>query len=227
VNGDLLLIVPTRGRPESIIRLMKAMRDTCKMETHLVIGVDDDDPGLSRYGELTGLTMVTGPRKGLAEWTNDLAMARVAEYPYLASLGDDHVPVTPGWDRALIRAIESAGGVGFAYPWDDTREDIPEACVMSSAIVAALGWMCLPDLQHWYVDNVWADLGKGIGVLRHLRAVKVSHAWKADQTSKDSSERLAADRDAYYQWRRSGRMADDIKALTVLRDEVGRLQQQI
>ena len=50
----------------------------------------------------------------------------------------------PGWDKALIRAIVETGGTGFSYPWDGTREDIPEAVVVSSDIVAALGWMCLP-----------------------------------------------------------------------------------
>ena len=69
--------------------------------------------------------------------------------------------------------------------------------------MAALGWMCEPALSHWYVDNVWADLGRGAGCLRHLRAIKVEHAWKGDQTSRESSEALTADRDAYYAWRRS------------------------
>src|SRR5271166_5200043 len=154
LQGDLLVITPTRGRPHNIARLIKAMRETCKMKTHLVIGVDDDDPELPGYEKLheqyggESFTMLTGPRKGLTEWTNDIAVIYVDEYPFLASLGDDHVPRTPGWDKALIRAIFNMGGTGFSYPWDYTREDIPEAVVMSSGIVKALGWMAMPDLSH-------------------------------------------------------------------------------
>ena len=85
-----------------------------------------------------------GPRNGLCGWTNEVAVRRAAEYPYLASLGDDMVPRTKGWDRALVRAITDMGGTGLAYPWDGTREDIPEAVVLSSDIVQALGWMCAP-----------------------------------------------------------------------------------
>ena len=88
---------------------------------------------------------------------------------------------------------------------------------MSSDIVRALGWMALPDCQHWYIDNVWADLGRGAGCLRHLRAIAVDHQWKADQTSKDSGERLAADRDAYYAWRKT-RMAGDVETVAALRE---------
>lgn len=218
--SDLLVIVPSRGRPQNIARLIDSIKATCQKKTHLAVMVDDDDPELERYkfvmthaedfGEL-----VVGPRKGLTDWTNEIAVKQAENYSYLASFGDDHVPVTAGWDRLLIRAIERMGGTGFSYPYDGMRDDIPEAVVMSSDIVKALGWMAMPELSHWYIDNVWADLGRGIGKLRHLRAIKVEHAWKADQTSKDSSEKLAADRDAYYLWRKK-RMADDIAILAEL-----------
>jgi len=224
VLGDLLIVVPSRGRPQNIARLLDAVHATAKMKTRVHIAVDDDDPELDRYEYVLkqaggdGDDMTVGSRKGLAEWTNYLATTYAGSYPFLASLGDDHVPYTPGWDKALIRAIVEMGGTGFSYPWDGTREDIPEAVVMSSDIVTALGWMCLPGLSHWFVDNVWADLGRGAGCLRHLRAVKVEHAWKGDQTSKESSESLAADRAAYYAWRRSERMQQDVDTVLALRE---------
>jgi hypothetical protein len=224
-SGDLLVIVPSRGRPQNIARLLDAVHETAKMKTHVHVAVDDDDPELERYQYVMtqaaedGDRLTTGPRKGLCAWTNDIAAERAGEYLFLASLGDDHVPYTPGWDKALIRAIVEMGSTGFAYPWDGTREDIPEAVVMSSDIVAALGWMCMPGLSHWYVDNVWADLGRGAGCLRHLRAVKVEHAWKGDLTSKESSETLTADREAYYAWRRSERMAQDVATVLALREQ--------
>ena len=224
MTGDLLVIVPSRGRPQNVARLLDAVHATAKMRTHVHVAVDDDDPELERYryvmkqAAAEGDVLTTGPRKGLCSWTNEIAIEQAGRYPFLASLGDDHVPYTPGWDKALIRAIVTDGGTGFAYPWDGTREDIPEAVVMSSDIVAALGWMCLPGLEHWYVDNVWADLGRAAGCLRHLRAVKVEHAWKGDQTAKESSVALPADRDAYYAWRRSARMQQDIDTVISLRE---------
>ena len=218
MTGDLLLALPSRNRPESVARFLQAVHKTSKMKTHVCVGVDDDDPRFTEYLDVMERyggeddQLESGPRKGLVAWTNEIASKRVEDYPYLASFGDDHIPSTPGWDKALIKAIERMGGTGVVYPWDGTREDIPEACVLSSNIVQKLGWMSMPDLEHWYQDNVWADLGRGIGRLRHLRAIKVEHAWKEDQTSRDSAEKLTADRDAYYLWRKE-RMADDIKML--------------
>ena len=229
MSGDLLIIVPSRGRPQGIARLLDAVHGTAKAETHVHVAVDDDDEELSRYeyvmkqagGEHDVLE--AGPRKGLAAWTNEVAVRRAGEYPFLASLGDDMVPRTPGWDRALIRGIERMGGTGIVYPFDGVREDIPEAVVLSSDIVAALGWMCEPSLKHWYPDNVWADLGRGAGCLRHLRAIAVDHRnvftgqGKPDATARDNGRSLDADRDAYWQWRAT-RMADDIAKVIALRE---------
>ena len=230
MTGDLLVIVPSRGRPQNIARLLDAVHATAKMSTHVHVAVDDDDPELERYryvmsqAAAEGDRLTAGPRKGLCAWTNEIAAARAGEYPSLASLGDDHVPVTPGWDRALIRGIADMGGTGITYPWDGTREDIPEAVVLSSDIVQALGWFCLPGLSHWYPDNAWADLGRGAGCIRHLRAILVDHRQVAtgkapvDQTAKDNGRSLDADRDTYYRWRAT-RMADDIATIVRLREK--------
>jgi hypothetical protein len=222
--GDLLVIVPSRGRPKNIARLLDSVHETSRMRTRLHVCVDEDDPGLPGYEYVMSIAggeddiLEKGPRKQLAAWTNEIAVRRASQYPYLASLGDDHVPYTLGWDRALIKSIERMGGTGFAYPWDGTRDDIPEAVVLSSDIVRALGWMCEPSLAHWYPDVVWADLGRATGTLRHLRAIKVEHVRQADLTAKESGEKLAADRDAYFAWRKE-RMAGDIATLMKLREK--------
>jgi hypothetical protein len=221
--GDLLVIVPSRNRPQNIARLLDSIHETAKMKTHVHVGVDDDDPELERYKYVIekaakpGDRLSVGPRKGLTGWTNEIAVPAAEDYPYLASIGDDMIPRTPGWDKALIKGIQRLGGTGFTYPWDGIREDIPEACVVSSDIVREFGWFAHPDLSHWYIDNVWADLGRGADCIRHLRAVSVEHAWKADATSKDSGKKLAEDRDAYYLWRKAD-MADDIKTIIQLRE---------
>ena len=226
--GDLLVITPSRARPQNAARLIKAVQATSRAVTHVHIAVDEDDPALPEYRKAVrvmgdGDEFETGPRGGLAEWTNRIAVRKAGEYAYLASFGDDHVPRTPGWDAALIRAIESMGGTGMAYPFDGTREDIPEAVVVSSDIVAALGWMANPACQHWYIDDTWAALGKAAGCIRYLRAVAVDHLnlvvqGRPDATSRDSGRTLDADKAAYEKWRRE-RMADDVAVIRKLRDK--------
>ena len=228
--GDLLIIVPSRGRPGSIARLLDAVHATRKLDTHVHVAVDSDDPRLGEYEAVMkdhggdGDRMDCGPRKSLTGWTNDIAVRWAGEYPFLASLGDDMVPRTPGWDRALTRAITDLGGTGFSYPHDGIRTDVPEAVVMSSDIVRALGWMANPALEHFWIDNTWADLGRGAGCIRHLRVVVVEHlhpdAGKAagDGTYAESNKKIPADRAAYFRWR-AERMAGDVKTILALREK--------
>jgi len=227
---DLLVITPTRGRPRSLARLLDAVHSTALLDTHVIAAADNDDPCLGEYEQVMrdhagpGDHLDVGARDSLTGWTNLIARNWAPVYPYLASLGDDMVPRTRGWDRALARAIQDMGGTGIAYPWDGIRTDIPEAPVMSSDIVRALGWMCNPDLQHFWIDDVWADLGHGAGCIRFCRAVVVEHVHPVtgrapkDTTNDESNAKIPADREAYFRWRAT-RMADDIAKVRALREK--------
>lgn len=229
MSGDLLVITPSRSRPQGVARLLEAVHHTKRLNTHVCIAIDDDDPELNQYRKVfdklaqDGDVLEEGTRKGLASWTNDVAAKQASSYRYLASFGDDMVPRSQAWDWILVRAIEDMGGIGFTYPWDGITEFIPEAVVISSKIVQALGWMCEPSLEHYYIDDVWADLGRAAGCLRHLRTVSVEHMHPgvgkaaADSTYATSSEKISSDHLSYLKWR-SGRMLEDIKTVVSLRE---------
>ena len=209
---DLAVLVPSRGRPGNVARLVEACAKTCRTDVLLMFGFDDDDPELGAYKAAMDQRSVPviEPRMGLVAWTNYLCGAVIdgsVDVPYLASLGDDHLPITDGWDELLIAAVQKMGG-GFAYPDDERRVDIPEAVVVDTRIIRALGWMALPDLRHWYVDNVWADLGRGAGRLAFCRDVIVRHlrpdtapGVPADATYTDAAKDWDPDLRAYQKWR--------------------------
>jgi hypothetical protein len=227
--ADLAVIVPSRGRPEQLARLIAAVHATARGRTHVLAGVDQDDPRLKDYIELRrgpsrlrqgDYIHTSDQRRNLVEWTNCLERRERGNYRFLASLGDDMVPKTIGWDVKLMAAIDGEfGGTGIAYPWTATRDDIPEAYVISADLPVALGWMMLPSLQHFWNDNVWADLGHGAGCIRQLRGVVVEHLnvglgrAEVDQTARDNGARIAPDQAAYQAWCRDpgGRAADILK----------------
>src|SRR5215469_2284364 len=49
MSGDLLVIVPTRGRPGNLARLLDAVHATRTSHTNVHAAVDDDDPELDAY----------------------------------------------------------------------------------------------------------------------------------------------------------------------------------
>lgn len=228
VTGDLLIITPSRGRPVNAARLLHHVHALRRLETHVHVAVDADDPALEDYqrvfaqqaGEGDGL--ITGPRKGLIAWTNEVALKQAGNYTCLASFGDDHVPRTPGFDRALVTAC-TQDGPAIAYPFDGMREDIGEAPVAASQIVTALGWLLNPACDHYYGDDSISMVGRAAGCLHHLRAVAVDHVHPgagtapADAVYRSSAQHIPADKAAYQQWRKEG-MAADVATIAALRE---------
>lgn len=218
---DLVLLVPSRGRPANVTRLIEACSRTCRADTVIAFGFDDDDPELvDNLKAADGCFTSVRRRMGLSRWTNTLAALHM-DAPALCSLGDDMIPVTDGWDEQLLKAC---GPAGMAYPEDNRRNDIPEVIIMTTNIVRALGWCCLPELEHWYVDNVWSDLGRAAGCLSFLPDVIVDHRHpnmpggdKPDRTYWDASPKMAADMAAYQRWRLKGMRADIEKVRAVCR----------
>lgn len=221
---DLLVIVPTRDRPRQLYRLLEACHLTCQEATDVAVCLDNDDPQLDEYLTLlnkfrshnVGLYWVVGPRHTLTGWTNEAAHAWAGKHFALASLGDDHVPRTEGWDRELTGEIRANGGTGIAYGNDLLQgEGLPTAPVISADIVQALGWFCEPNMQHYYVDNVWKVLAEQAGCLYYRPDVVVEHmhpgAGKAqhDQTYQDAlSARWNFDAEEFNVWHASRREAD-------------------
>lgn len=199
-------LVPSRGRPGNVERLVQRCALTCQGDTRLHFAFDDDDEHLEASIKATGGHRYTvGPRDTLTGWTNALAK-RHKDADALGSIGDDMVPVTHGWDVRLLEALPAGGG--FAYPNDKRRTDIPEAVLISAPIIAALGWMALPTSTHWYIDNTWRDLGMGGRCLAYCDQVIVEHRHPMtrggdppDRTYDDAAEHFNSDLAAYQRWR--------------------------
>lgn len=211
---DLLVIVPSRGRPAAVRELRQAMKATARAQTDLLVAFDDDDPCAGAYEKQRRaargnprVLWAHGPRAGLAEWTNRLAAVHAGSYRALASLGDDHRPRTVGWDEKLLAALDDTGGTGVAYGDDLLMgERLPTAAVVSSDIVAALGWMCEPSLRHYCVDNVWHVLGASAGCLHYLPDVVIEHLHPLrtgrppDATYRAAGAHMGADHEAFQWW---------------------------
>jgi hypothetical protein len=209
---DLLIITPTRGRPHGAQRLIDAVEKTSTAVTDLVFAMDDDDPS---YPGLTGrFESTSGPRDTCGGWTNKIAAERLGRYHAIASIGDDHEPLTRGWDTILLNAIVDMGGTGIAYGNDTEHgEDVPTAAVISSDIVAALGWVFEPTMNHFYADLVWKEIAWA-SCLAYLPGVIIKHynpnygTAPMDDTYTEARDRYGEDGDAYKVWGEHRRAAD-------------------
>lgn len=219
-SADLIMLVPSRGRPQAARELAQAVVSMSKAATTLVFVVDEDDPTLPEYSDIVRqfysmkgawprINACVGENKShtMVEALNKAADFLLAypsgEAPFaIGFMGDDHRPRTEGWDGRYIEALREPGA-GIVYGNDLLQgEQLPTQCALRAEIVKALGFMAPPVLRHMYVDNFWKDLGQTMGCLRYLPDVVVEHmhpiAGKADwdEGHKRVNDRAVFDADA-------------------------------
>jgi len=202
---NLVVLVPSRNRPQNIADLIKAFDDT-KTESDLIVIVDDNEPEMDAYLQLGCDIFVVEKRgKGMAKPLNFAARHFAYKYRHFAFLGDDHRPRTKNWDVAFINALDELE-TGLVYGNDLLQgENLPTAIAMTGDIVNALGGMVPPEMIHLYLDNFWMRLGNDLNSLRYMPEIIIEHlhpiAGKAkwDQGYKDvnAEEVYSADKKAF------------------------------
>lgn len=237
---DLAVLVPSRGRPHNIERLISRMRDTCRGDTILIIGLDNDDPALGEYPvpEKRSTVPITGFGGRRAEslsppgpvyevkpglrlvvpWMNALAAPRADQYRFLGTLGDDNIPNTPGWDVQIMEALEKTP---FAYGNDlYPRPEFPHPAslcchvFMRSEVVRRLGYFGPPGIRHMYVDVAWMAWGRKCGIT-YLHDVNLQHfhyttGAPIDDSYRTSSGEIPADLERWHHYCNSGQLNEDI-----------------
>lgn len=224
--AELLVIVPSRGRPQNIAALWDAWQDTATGNAELLVAVDDDDPTLTGYEKVCadrGIELTVGPRLRMCPTLNAVALERAPHHFALGFLGDDHRPRSKDWSERYLETLRELGA-GFVYG-DDllAGERLPTQIALTSDIVTTLGWMALPGLKHLWCDNVWFDLGHAIDRIRYLPDVVVEHLHpiagksRSDQGYEEVNAPAAseADRLVYAHWYEHDRPQDveKLKAL--------------
>ena len=206
--ADLLVIVPTRGRPDNIDRLICAWRSTTTGCADLLIAIDDDDPADYPWRDVDGVFYAVGPRMRLGPTLNHSAVQFAPKYPYLSFFGDDHCPRTYGWDLKVCESLAKSEP-RLCYGDDLLQgERLPTAVFMTSDIVTALGYMVPPGLIHLFVDDSWLALGRALNAITYMPNVVIEHvhpfAGKAEMDegylAVNNEAMVTADKATYEAW---------------------------
>jgi hypothetical protein len=176
----MCVVVPSRGRPENAERLAQAFKDT-GAEADLYIVIDNDDPKWNEYAKSENYRKLPADNKtgGCAKSLNTGAvlLLDITKYPlydYFVFMGDDHLPRTPGWDKAFIQAL--GHNTGIVYGNDLLQgANLPTAYGMSRDLVNELRGMTFPGCIHLFFDNFVKQLGLDLEYLKYLPDVIIEH----------------------------------------------------
>lgn len=223
----IVVVLPSRGRPERARRAIDAIRETAvRVDTRVILVVDEDDDTLPLYRALRfgpGVEVTTIVLRGeetgdLITATNTVSMRVAEEDPdsIIGNLGDDHLCRTEGWDRRILETLRKPG---VAYGDDLIQgEHLPTAPFISARIVLALGWFFLPTCRHLYGDDGVKRIGSAIGRLHYLPDVVIEHehpasgkvGWDEGYERANNAEAMERDRIAYMRWLKSDLYTRDI-----------------
>lgn len=238
----LVMFCPTRERPGQAQRLAKQFLATTATTSWLSLVVDADDPVLDSYREVVDalrsdrVCLMVAPvtsRAGCMQPTNWAVADLLAEGPPVAAIGfmgDDHWPVTVGWDSLMMAELDSLG-IGLVYGNDlHMGERLPTAVVMSANIPRALGYLAPPTFRHLFVDDYWLRLGRDAAAIRYLPDVVLEHRHPfAGKAKLDTGyERVnaplmgALDKGALWGHIQTGAMARDVATVVSLRADAAR-----
>lgn len=219
---NLVILVPSRNRPNSIVELIKSLDET-ETESDLIVVIDSDEPQMDAYLELgCDVLMVEKQGKGMAKPLNFAANHFRNKYRHFAFLGDDHRPRTKNWDVTFINALDELG-IGLVYGDDLLQgENLATAVAMSGEIVKELGGMVPQDMIHLYLDNFWMTLGKDLNALRYIPEVVLEHLhpiagkaeWDDQYREVNAPEVYSADKKALDDYLASDDYAQLLKELT-------------
>lgn len=225
---DLAIIIPTRGRPENIRKVIAAWDFTgAWADADMILAVDANDPEIRGYRSvLAGAEHRQALYPGgvmLAEYSawqpmvpklNTTALGLALgnrDYRALGFAGDDHLPRTIGWAGRYLAVLDELG-TGMVYG-DDGYQGIKLSTewAVTADVVRALGGMVPAPVDHLYCDNAMMDLFGGAGALRHLPEIRIEHmhpvAGKAASDAQydrvNGSVQYRDDRAKYESWKSS------------------------
>lgn len=218
----LLMICPSRNRPDRIKEMLDSFDKTKSSGTELIIYISEDDYRLSEYKEsLKGRDFIIGPRRSISEVYNYIACEKMPNWLYYGLIDDDHIFITPNWDSCFIEAIEKAGGFGLACGIDRLTDwekfQHPSGCVIDGRVIRALGYFIYPAIRHIGVDMFLGKLFMELGRLHRLTDVIIEHRHRINNMAQDdsnyqqvySAESISQGVAAFEEWR-DNFMQDDL-----------------
>jgi len=182
------IIIPSRGRPDILSRLLESWAKTSNISiSDITVVLDEDDQ--QNYPKFTSVRYVwyPGKRLNLVQKLNGEATEAAKNYPVVSFMGDDCVFHTPGWEQKIIEWQQKHHSI--CYCNDLLQEEtLPNNVFIDSSIINALGFMAPRELNHYYIDNYWKDLGIRLRKIKYFPDVIIEHRhWSNSKAQKDET----------------------------------------
>lgn len=220
----IALLLPTRNKPEELIRIIREVDETTNGNVHVYAYVAMDDPQLARYQSImnTDLDKITfGEPLGFSWAINKLSEIALSnpKTTMLMRCEDDFYFVKKDWDLAYMSAVphDDVAMVWCNYVLKDKNAE-PHTAAITRLWFNTLGYFSLPTLRHYFCDNVLKDLAEEIGRAIYIPEPFIDHRYNPhDPRKKFNFEKPQYSEDSveYSKWKTT-RFKSDAEKLKML-----------
>lgn len=171
------VLCPTRGRPDSMQRMVTSARKTAQVPTGIefIFYIDDDDAASYAMAERLDVRSVVGPRIILSEMWNACWMESSDDI--FMHCGDDIIFRSAGWDSEVIDAFERIPDKIVLVHGRDGYQDANLAThgFYHRRWTDAVGYLVPPYFSSDYNDLWWTEVADMISRRTYLHSVYTEH----------------------------------------------------
>lgn len=186
----LALCIASRGRPESLLKVITAMDDRAVLpSTQIIVALDDDDPTRPHFAPLTDHELIwsVGPREDSlgAKYNRCRSLTQADVCMFFC---DDGEIVNEGWDSVVASYAQMfPDGVGMVEAGNGAG-DLPCSIAVTRGMSDRLGYFMPPYFPTWFHETWMNEIGLMTGRLIRISDLEYSeYSGRKTQSLKDVS----------------------------------------
>ncbi len=154
------VIIPSRGRPETLLR---AVTSCARGPVEIIVGLDDDDPTAPAARELLAFTpevkVIVSPRhESLPALQNFLATHATGDF--ILPFTDDYTVEQEDWvARVADEVAKLPNGLGIVHLHDPIYPGFTTFPVIPRKLVELQGFLMAPMFPFLFTDTWWDEVG--------------------------------------------------------------------
>lgn len=186
----IVLITPTRNRPELCKRMIDSARATADGPIEIFLGIASEKGNYPQeYNHLLAQKVLVEemPTVAVSNMLAEEAMCN-SDNKLFFMIGDDAVFETKGWDSALIKAYNKLDCKIHVFSLQDSRDkDGTPHPIATREYIEAMGYFMCPIFLHWYVDTWISVVAKSMNCFTKLDDYILKHEKAADSGAPDDT----------------------------------------
>lgn len=203
----IALLVPSRGRPEQLKRMIQSVKDTASYGIKLYLGLSEEDSKIYDKTDVGDISIFQDNMPTVQKWNflAEKAMKDIVNTHFMLA-SDDMIFATSVWDIALKEHYFNLQNKIHCYHLQDSRDkDGTPHPIVTREWIEAMGYAFPPIFLHWHLDSWTVEIAKANNCFTHLEDYLLIHDKPSDKGLADETHNRIRE----FGWRERDKYVND------------------